>query len=70
MGQEKLSLEGFGMEWGGGICSFLIMKVENFWYIWTVYPARSYLKKHQKLYNVLEEKKNNQSLFLGKVCKV
>jgi hypothetical protein len=50
MGQEKLPLEGLGMEWGG-FALFLIMKVEN-------------------LYNVLEEKKNNQSLFLGKVCKV
>ena len=58
MGQEKLPLS--GMEWGGDLLFFSSWKsrisdtCKQY-----ILPGVTY--KHQNLYNVLEEKKNNQS---------
>ena len=68
MGQEKLPLEGLRMEWGG-ICSFSHHESREFLIHVNSISCQESPKKHQNLYNVLEEKKNNQSLFLGKVWK-
>ena len=68
-GTRKITPRGIGDGMGGGICSFSHHESREFLIHVNSISCQESPKKHQNLYNVLEEKKNNQSLFLGKVWK-
>ena len=68
-GTGKITPRGIGDGMGGGICSFSHHESREFLIHVNSISCQESPKKHQNLYNVLEEKKNNQSLFLGKVWK-